>query len=300
MHKNGQIRNFSENSADDREVEFRKCIYNSMKVLIFFVFPLISSNASLADLSPIKNLKLAYDVFIGDMLAVSVDIDAKIELKRYSVESRARSHGIFEILTEFKGKNKVVGHLNSLGLRPEYYKASSSWMGKRRTVEINYETLSHLSYKTVPTAADDNRDPVPVHFLLGTMDPMTAIFNTLYRTSGATVCDNAFNIFDGRRRYDAHLSEAAGSETKGPLYAGSARVCRIRQTILAGASRRIWLPLFVRPKWTDFLIASVRPDLPPLPVEIKADLGFADLVARLVVIGDRKFRPGATFAPILK
>ena len=275
-------------------------MYKATKILVVFVFTLIFAKSSLADLSAIKNLKLAYDVFIGDMLAGSADIYANADSKHYVVESRARSHGIFDFLTEFRAQNKVVGYLSSQGLRPEYYNVRGSWAGQRRTVEINYESLHHLSYKTVPTAAEDNRDPVPEHVLLGTMDPMTAIFVTIYGISGATLCDNVLNIFDGRRRYDVHLSEVAGSETEGPMYTGSARVCRARQTMLAGTSRRIWLPQFVRPKWTDFWIANVRQDLPPLPVRIKADLGLAHLVAHLVAIGDRKLPPGATVAPKFK
>ena len=275
-------------------------MHNTLKTIGILAFLLISTNATMADSSPIKNLKLAYDVFIGDMLAGSLDIDASADLEGYIIESHARSHGVFEFLTAYRKNNKAVGYLKPQGLRPRYYKAWGSWAGKRRTVEISYELLDRLSYKAAPTAAEDGRDMVPAQLLFGTTDPMTAFFGAIHSTSGATVCGKMLKIFDGRRRYDIHLSEIARSETKGPIYNGSARVCRARYTMLAGASRRIWLPQYVRPKWTDLWIASVQPDLPQLPVRVIADLGITDLVAHLVAIGERKHPPGEAFATNLQ
>lgn len=250
--------------------------------------------SSLADTASMKNLKLAYDVFVGGMLAGSVDINAHNDLERYIIESQAHSQGIFEFLTGYRGNNIVIGHLNSQGLRPKYYESKGFWAGKKRAVEINYDFFNRLSYKVSPTPAEDDRDPVSPKFLLGTTDPMTALFGVLYQPPGAAVCDNELKVFDGRRRYDIRLSEVAQGETEGPIYTGSATVCRARQTILAGASKKIWFPQFARPKWTDIWIASVRPDLPSLPVRIKADLGIMDLVIHLVAIGDRKLPSGET------
>lgn len=270
------------------------------KIVVHFcviAFTLIFAKSPLAELSPVKNLQLAYDIFIGDMLAGSVDIYVNADLKRYIIEGRARSYGIFEFLSEYSAIYKVIGHLNSKGLHPESYKVLGSWAGKQRMVEISYELLGRMSYKTVPVAAEDDRDPVPTHFLLGTTDPMTAIFGAFYSNAGTMVCDNVLKIFDGRRRYNVHLSEIARIETKGPIYTGPARVCRARQTILEGASKRIWLSQFVRPKWTDIWIARVRADLPFLPVRIAADLGIADLVGHLVAIGKRNYPTDQTFAP---
>ena len=132
-------------------------MYNTLKIIGFFIILLFSANSSLADLSPIKNLKLAYDVFVGDMLAGSLDIDASTDLEGYTLESRGRSHGIFEFITAYRVKNKAVGSLKPQGLRPKYYKAWGSWAGERRTVEISYELLDRLSYKTVPTAAEGDQ-----------------------------------------------------------------------------------------------------------------------------------------------
>ena len=192
--------------------------------------------------------------------------------------SRSRSHGVVDFLFEYWGRNKVVGRIFPQDARPDYYEAHSSWAGEQRTVEISYELAGDLTYKAVPPAAEDDRDLVPANLLTGTADPVTGAFAAFIRVLRATVCNDILKIFDGRRRYDIYLSEVAGSETKGPLYSGHARVCRARQTVLAGTSRRIWLPRFSRPEWADIWIASIRPDLPLLPVRIKVDLGVADLV----------------------
>jgi len=267
---------------------------NTFKILYFLGTLIIYSNPSHADSTAAQNLKLAYDIFIGDFLTGSVNIEVDTELKRYMVKSQLRSHGLLDFLFEYRGQNKVVGRIFPQDARPDYYEARGSWAGKQRTVDIRYDLAGRLIYKAVPPAAEDDRDLVPAKLLPGTADPVTAMFAAFTRASRSTTCNDQLKIFDGRRRYNIYLSEVAGSNTKGPLYSGSARVCRARQTVLAGASRRIWLPQFARPDRTDIWIASIRPDLPLLPVRIKADLGIADLVAHLVAIGGRKVPPGET------
>ena len=269
---------------------------NTFKILSFFAALIIYPNPSHADSPATQNLKLAYDVFIGDLLTGSADIEVDTGLKRYMVKSRLRSHGLLDFLFEYRARNKAVGRIFPQDARPDYYEAHGSWAGEQRTVEISYELEGGLTYKAVPPAAEDDRDLVPANLLPGTADPVTGAFAAFTRVSRSTFCNDILKIFDGRRRYDIYLSEVAGSETKGPLYSGHARVCRARQTVLAGTSRRIWLPRFSRPEWADIWIASIRPDLPLLPVRIKVDLGIADLVVHLVAIGGRKVPPGAAFA----
>ena len=267
---------------------------NTFKILSFFATLIIYPYPSHADSPATQNLKLAYDVFIGDLLTGSADIEVDTGLKRYTVKSRLRSHGLLELLFEYRGRNKAVGRIILQDARPDYYESHGSWAGEQRTVKISYELAGGLTYNAVPPAAEDDRDLVPAKLLPGTADPVTAMFAAFTRASRSTTCNDQLKIFDGRRRYNIYLSEVAGSNTKGPLYSGPARVCRARQIVLAGASRRIWLPQFARPDRTDIWIASIRPDLPLLPVRIKADLGIADLVAHLVAIGGRKVPPGET------
>ena len=286
----------AEKIAIKRTIGTLEFMLKVLKMLRYFIVVIIIyPNFPLADSSATKNLKLAYDVFIGDLLAGSADFEVNRGLERYVVENRVRSHGMLDFLLEYKGQNKVVGRIFPQGARPNYYEARSSWAGEQRIVEISYDAAGRLTYKAVPPAAEDDRDTVPAHLLPGTMDPMTAAFTAFTRVSRPTICNDILKIFDGRRRYDIYLSEVAGSETKGPQYSGYARVCRARQTVHAGTSRRIWLPRFSRPDWVDIWIASIRPDLPLLPVRIQADLGVADLVVHLVAIGGRKVPPGEAF-----
>lgn len=271
-----------------RKLEMRILILNCLKFMGFLGILMISVNSALADTSMIRELKLGYDVFVGNVLAGSLDIEIDTKYQRYILESRSRSHGIFDFLFKYKARKKTVGRLTQKVLRPEYYKSRGFWRGQLRTVHISYEFVERLGYKTKPNASKDDRDLVPADLLIGTTDPLTAIFGVFTGNSSTKFCNNVLKVFDGRRRYDVELTEVARSQTKGPLYTGSARVCRARQIILAGASRRIWLPQFVRPKWMDIWVANVRPGLPILPVRFKADLGITDLVVHLVAIDDRK------------
>ena len=65
-----------ENIAIQRTIGTLDFMLKVFKLLSYFiVIVIICPNFSLADSSAAKNLKLAYDVFIGDLLAGSADFE---------------------------------------------------------------------------------------------------------------------------------------------------------------------------------------------------------------------------------
>ena len=259
-----------------------------------WVFSIISMVPGVArcDSVEFRTITLAYDIFIGGILVGSTDITLHAEAAGYRITSKARSHGFLDFLIAFRGRNEVYGIIMDGRPKPKAYNARGTWSGEVRTVAIQYDDDNRLRYQAFPNAENDQREPVPGHLLPGTTDPLSALYSALTWAARSPRCDRREAVFDGRRRYNFILRELPGGATLGPLFSGTARVCRARRKLLAGASLRSWLPQFARPDWTDIWIATVRPDLPALPVRFQADLGYADIVAHLVAIGGRKHPPG--------
>ena len=264
----------------------------SLVTLCIFVVHIAASGAAHGASAHFGKVSLAYDIFIGGILAASVDILFRDDAAGYSIKSTARSHGFLDFLISYQGENAVTGTYQDGLAQPAEYSARSTWAGEIRTVAIQYNGAGGLRYQAQPRAEDDQREVVPEDLLPGTIDPLSALFNAVAWMSRSSRCDRRLAVFDGRRRYDFILREIEGGETAGPFFTGAARICRARREVLAGASLRRWLPQFARPEWTDIWIATVRPGLPPLPVRFQADLGIADMVAHLVAIGGRKRPPG--------
>lgn len=265
-----------------------------LTVLGFFAIYSITPGVAQSDSVEHRTISLAYDIFIGGILVGSTDITLQAEAAGYRITSMARSHGFLDFLIEFRGRNEVHGIFTGGRPTPKAYTARGTWAGDVRTVAIQYGDDNRLRYQAFPKAEDDQREPVPGHLLPGTTDPLSALYSAMTWASRSLRCDRREAVFDGRRRYDFILQELPGGATKGPFFTGTARVCRARREMLAGASLRRWLPQFARPEWTNIWIATVRPDIPALPVRFQADLGIADMVAHLVAIGGRKHPPGGT------
>ncbi|MDA1098330.1 MAG: DUF3108 domain-containing protein [Proteobacteria bacterium] len=245
------------------------------------------------DSEPRPRIELAYNIYLGGFLAGTVDLTVEADGKHYRINSAFRSHGVLDFLIGFKRQNDVLGEIADRTVKPTKYAASGVWGGEARSVLINYTAASGLRFTARPSAFEDKREPVPSHLLPGTKDPFSALYQAILRYHDGNECDGSSKVFDGRRRYDILFEAIAGGPVAGPLYSGTAQICRLRQIPIAGFSQRTWLPRLMRPEWTDIWMAKVRDDLPVLPARLEADAGLGAMVAHLVAIGGRKHPPGA-------
>lgn len=255
------------------------------------------SGAARSESAAVKPVGLAYDIFIGGILAGTVDVTFQSMADSYHIVSTARSRGVLDFFIGFRGQNEVSGRIQRGQVSPMAYKATGNWAGEARSVDIHYGPGGGLRFQARPPAEEDEREPVPDHLLPGTTDPLSAWLQTMLRVKKSARCGGGVEVFDGRRRYDIMLEDltagaGAGPPYTGPLHDGPARICRARQNLIAGVSHRTWLPQFARPEWFDIWLAKVRDDLPLVPVRLRADLGIVDLEAHLVAIGGRKSPPG--------
>ncbi len=242
--------------------------------------------------SPSQQLVLAYDVYLGGILAAAVDIEIDSDGKYYRIKSNTRSLGMLDLLIGFHRRNEVQGRIVANQSEPTNYTATGAWAGDARSVRIDYSAVDGVRFTTEPSAVRDEREPVSSHLLPGTVDPFSALYQALLHYHESAECGGKIKIFDGRRRYDFLFEAVGGGAIAGPLYSGLAAVCRVRQIPIAGFSRRVWMPRLARPQWVDIWLAKGRKDLPVLPMRLEAGVGLGAMVAHLVAIGGRKFLPG--------
>lgn len=258
----------------------------------FFAIFLARPGFAGSDSMPNQPIELAYNIHLGSFLAGTVDLTIESDGKHYRIHSDSRSQGMLDFLIGFRRRNNVAGRIIGINAEPTRYTAEGIWAGENRSVRIDYTTVNSLSFTARPSAAEDQREPVPTELLRGTVDPFSALYQAILGHHQGQGCAGRNGVFDGRRRYDFLFENLGSRPTAGPLFSGSARVCRLRQLPIAGFAQRTWLPRLVRPEWADVWVAKVRDDLPALPVRLEADAGLGVMTAHLVAIGGRKHPPG--------
>ncbi len=165
---------------------------------------------------------------------------------------------------------------------PLAHQADNVWVGEKRYVRNSYGEDGGVSAKVFPPAASDERDPIPKHELVGTVDPLSAALWASLRAGGADACRGTIAVFDGRRRYDLLFERVGGGEISGPIYQGPGIHCRVTLNRIAGFSRRPWLARASSPDSVELWLAKVVAELPPLPVLLTTDIGLGRVEVDLV------------------
>ena len=87
---------------------------------------MIASGGARGDSAYFGRMSLAYDIFIGGILAGSVDISLRADETGYSIKSMARSHGFLDFLISYQGENTVRGKYQDGPAKPAEYSARST------------------------------------------------------------------------------------------------------------------------------------------------------------------------------
>ena len=210
------------------------------------------------------SLALDYDVRWGPFRILSMELTSEVAGDRYQATSVLETRGTIGLLFPWRSRAESSGRRDGPALRPERHRADGTYRSERRTVDIEYRRDGAVSASITPPPEEDVR--VPDELQRETVDPLTA--GMLAVEDG---CRGRVPVFDGRRRYDLRLEELAPGtvpESKGALYAGSARRCRAVVEARAGFWR--FDPRDdSEPTILDFWIASPRGGMPPVPVYLE-------------------------------
>ena len=234
-----------------------------------------------------KAVEVDYEVWAGGLQAMSLETRMLRARDRYRVDVTVESAGMLGRLFPFKLNARTQGTRPAESRevpRPQEYEVRSKWRDQDRLVAIRYDGTAKPLVKVDPPAEDDNRDPVPMEQIVGTVDPMSAVLALLEQTAIQGRCQGEIPVFDGRRRYNMvlrHIGPAEVSATSYSPYAGPAVECRAGMKRIGGF-------------WHDteddehdykelrIFLAPILEDVPPVPVRLQAKNDFFSIIIHMV------------------
>jgi hypothetical protein len=255
---------------------------------------LVLAGPAAAEEGGAERLRLAYAIYAGgfDVLDATVLLD--YAGRRYGVTVAARTEGLIGTLVPWQVEASSRGVLTSAptgapaGSRamPERHRLDGTLRGEPRRVRLDYDRSGGVAAALVPPVEEEDRDPVPVELTRNTVDPLSAAIGALSAASAGQGCTGTAPVYDGRRRYDLKFQQRGQRVLEPSRYSsfsGTAEVCEITWTLLAGRSRN--------PRHRDdrtgrraplqVLLAPVVANGPKVPVRIEGESAFGSLVIHL-------------------
>ena len=230
---------------------------------------------------PETRVDLAYEIYLGGFHVGTLRLRAEIAEQRYHLVADTRSRGVIDLLIGFTSKAETVGRLVDGRVSPNWHAANNTWLGQPRRVRNDYGPDGGVRNSAVPQAKNDDRDPVPPDRMVGALDPLSGGLRAV-RAAADGHCRGQVPVFDGRRRYDLAIAAGGPDRVDGPFYAGPALRCSVTLQRIVGFSKDPWLPRSDLAAVMQIWLAELAPDLPPIPVRMQAQIGFAEVLIHLV------------------
>ena len=197
----------------------------------FLLFALTAARA--ADL---ERIDLRYEMFGVAGIHVATNRTAVEETAdQYAITADVESRGIAALFVDLTSHSEVLGRLTIDGARPEAYRGKVRRNGVESRNRVNYAADGTIAGEAMPP--DETRTPVAPPLMRGTVDQLTAFFMVERRLAHRGSCALVVAVYDGRRRYDLHFTDAAPevprafAERNG---VGATQVCRMRRQAIAG------------------------------------------------------------------
>ena len=234
-----------------------------------------------------KAVELDYQIWTGGLQAMSLETRMLREQERYEVDVTVESVGMLARFFPFKlsASSKGMGHAGSRDtLQPDQYSVRSKWRDQDRLVAIRYEDATKPKIEVLPPAEDDDRDPVPMEQIVGTVDPVSATLALIEQTAAQGRCQGQVPVFDGRRRYDMvvrHIGPAVVSPSDYSPYSGEVVECRAGVKRIGG----FWNSSKAKEhKYNEvrIFLAPILEDVPPVPIRLEAKNDFFSVIVHMV------------------
>lgn len=233
-------------------------------------------------------VRLDYELYAGGLQAIDLSARLDLEPEGYEFRVQARTDNWIGWLFPFVLESRASGSRHGETPTPERYRTANRWRDNDvRWVALRYSGRDgnispHVAAE--PASAEDDRPVVPTQARAGTVDPLTALLRLLLR--GDPACGGEVAVFDGRRRYDL-AGQPMGTRTieasSYTVFDGEAQGCRLTFKPVTGFWNRFDEEKRY-PRTVDVWTARVADGLPPVPVRMEADTGFAAIRMHLTGI----------------
>lgn len=232
-------------------------------------------------------LDLGVEIYAAGLHALSLDLKAEIDGRRYRVEGAAQTRGAMDLLTRWRSTSVAQGRIARGGdLLPELYHVKGEMRWSSRETILRYDDQGRVAdLRILPPPEREKRKPVPASLTTDTLDSLSAALVALREPDPASACRQTAPVFDGRRRYDVRfhpVREEALKPSQYSMFAGPALKCAVEIVRIRGfeedgdpdeETRK-------RATWVWFARLPEAPVALPVRLEIESEYGYG--IAHLV------------------
>jgi len=155
--------------------------------------------------------------------------------ERYAITTDVESRGIGAVFVDLTSHSEVRGRLTGTSPRPQAYLGEVHRNGVISRSRVDYAVDGAVTAESTPPV--ETRTPVTPPLMRGTVDQLTAFFIIERQLASRGSCALVVAVFDGRRRYDLHFTDAP-PEASRPIadrnFNGATQVCHMRREAIAG------------------------------------------------------------------
>ena len=248
----------------------------------------LSSAAVAAETSPARMVDLTYDVYLGGLHIFTFDVDMTLQADRYRVAAEGGTQGMIGWLYEWQTKLAAEGLDRNGRIEPKRYDVDSNWQGNQRTVQLGFAEGGRYDLRQTPPPEPDPdiEGALPDSLPQGIVDPLSLALAASRALAESGRCDQTVPVFDGRRRYDLtlkHIDEATLPPSEYSVYEGPAVRCSFSMKRISGF-RKSWSSKRQpddRSSAPTIWVATIRQDLPPMPVRYDGAIALGNIVIHL-------------------
>ena len=156
-----------------------------------------------------QETELHYSVYLGGLFLGGIETHVNQGESRYKIESTAITNKAFNWVINWIARGETEGLVGLDKFFPRQHRHKSTWNDNVRVVTLNYTKSGSVAVEKTGTRSEaaDEYTPIDPDSLTRSIDPMTAILTVTNRLEDGEGCNVNLPIFDGHRRYDAHLTE---------------------------------------------------------------------------------------------
>lgn len=159
----------------------------------------------------------------------------EVTADRYAITTDAESRGLAAVVVPLTSHSEVHGRLNAGLVQPQAYRGEVHRSGVDTRSRVDYAPDGTVTGESTPPAVTTR--PVTPALMRGTVDQLTALFMMERQLAARGSCAGNVSVFDGRRRYDLHFTDAAPEPMPAPAKrtaVAMAQVCHMRREAIAG------------------------------------------------------------------
>jgi hypothetical protein len=251
----------------------------------------------LAATSAAPAAELVYDVYVGGVRLVETRVSLDLGADTYDISLDAALVGIAADFGDWRSDVRSEGRLDGIAPAPRRNIVARMRNGATKTTTMDFRGAGVVDIAFDPPPDKPKPQMVPASALVAAVDPLSGVVGMLAAAAEARCGDRPVPLYDGRRLYEASLSDGGEvmlARSEFGLYGGPARRCTVTLEpklgdFSFGDERRGGRP-------TEYLqgngripdrrvletwMASPVPGVPPVPVRMESDSPWGRIVIHL-------------------